>query len=107
MSGGVFCLSGHRLKTHNYYETTLMIIMRKKGGIIMEKKLKTGTNVETWSYSDSVYEGISIGASAKANEKVNAIVSVESILCSDGIMRNQIVINKEMAEKFGFNITVA
>lgn len=70
---------------------------------MLKKKIKSEDTVMAWTYEENELIGIALGLFDKTSKGGNPILHVESVDGSDGI-KKRIVINKENAEKYGFEI---
>lgn len=71
----------------------------------MKKHLWTGEELEPWDYKTSLNNGIAVGIFDGMCGKTKALVNVENFDAGKTFDK-RIVINKELAEKYGFKIIV-
>lgn len=71
----------------------------------MKQRLWTGEELEPWGYKTSLNNGIAVGIFDGMCCKTKALVNIE-IFDAGKTFDKRIVINKELAEKYGFKIIV-
>ena len=71
----------------------------------MKQCLWTGEELEPWSYKTSLNNGIAVGIFDVMCGKTKALVNVENFDAGKTFDK-RIVINKELAEKYGFKIVI-
>ena len=69
----------------------------------LSKKLSTGTVIKAWNYDKMTTVGQTIGVKNGSTGDFEALVHVESVKCSEGVV-NRLVIKKTTAEKLGWII---
>lgn len=71
----------------------------------MKQRLWTCEEIESWNYETLIEKGMAIGVYDNMCCKVKALVNVEEF-DTGKTFDKRIVINKELAEKYGFKIMV-
>ncbi len=71
--------------------------------MLLQKKLKTGTVIKAWNYDEGNTAGQTVAAKNGSTGDFEALVHVESVECSEGIV-NRLVIKKNAAEKLGWTV---
>lgn len=71
----------------------------------MNQRLWTGENLESWVYKTPINKGIAVGIFDAMCCKTKAFVNVENF-DTGKLFGKRIEINKDLAEKYGFEIVV-
>ena len=71
----------------------------------MNQRLWTGENLESWVYKTPINKGIAVGIFDAMCCKTKALVNVENF-DTGKLFGKRIKINKDLAEKYGFEIVV-
>lgn len=72
---------------------------------MLKKKLKSEDTVMAWTYEENNLVGIALGIFNKISKNGTPILHVESVDGLEGI-KKRILINKENAEKYGFEVMI-